>query len=471
MIKNPAIFLCFAICILGCTEEKIATVSGNLDNITDKSISISIGADPRTGLKTMNDAIQCEIQEDGSFSFSVEVTSPIQLTLVSENYNFISNVYLMSGGETHITADCANTRETIVYSGDNGNLNNFYHQWSRFNNKVTREINAEQFNYDQWVQKFDSVEIISNRMLQDYLKDNPLSKDEQYWLSSLMKYRKYSALLYRAYRLNCVPGALDFDFFEELDLSDHKAAEISSSYNNLTQRYILHLVNDRGIFHEESGDNEEFLELRYNLAYENLTGKVRDVVLNILVSDLLSRNEIVAEEYYLRFLADCQSRELRKMTGALYSEYLGLVGSGFDKGVEFVITNNQTPKEVLSRFENKVVYLDFWASWCSPCLNSIPQTMDLAEHYRNEDVEVIYVGHRDQRSSLENAIKKHGILGKHIILNQKESEIWKKEFAVGGIPSYVLLDRNQKVVEFDAPHPENPAVFNLIDSLLLEIVN
>ena len=219
MIKNPIIFLSFAICILGCTEEKTATVSGNLDNITDKSISISIGADPRTGLKTINDAMQCEIQEDGSFSFSVEVSPPIQLTLISENYNFISNVHLMSGGETHITADCENTRETIEYSGDNGNLNNFYNQWIRFNNKVTREIRAEQFNYDQWVQKFDSVEIISNRMLQDYMKDNSLSKDEKYWLSCVVKYRKYSALLNRAYRLNCEPGTPDFDFFEELDLS------------------------------------------------------------------------------------------------------------------------------------------------------------------------------------------------------------------------------------------------------------
>ena len=236
----------------------------------------------------------------------------------------------------------------------------------------------------------------------------------------------------------------------------------------MTQRYILHLVNDRGIYHELSGDNEEFFELRYNLAYENLTGKVRDVVLNILVSDLLSRNETCAVEYYHRFLVDCQSKELRKMASSLFNEHIGLVGTGFDSGVEFIHTDNRAPLEVLSRFENKVVYLDFWASWCSPCLKSIPHTMDLADHYRDDDVEVIYVGHRDQRSSLESAIKKHEILGKHIILDEKETELWKKEFAIGGIPSYVLLDRNQKVVEFDAPHPDDPLIFNMIDNLLLE---
>jgi thiol-disulfide isomerase/thioredoxin len=468
MIKNPVIFLSFAICILGCTEEKTATVSGNLDNITDKSISISIGADPRTGLKTMNNAIQSEIQEDGSFSFSVEVTSPIQLTLVSENYNFISNVYLMSGGETYITADCDNTTETIEYSGDNGAMNNFYFKWARFYNNTIRELNTGERTYDQWIQSLDSLEDISSKMLQKYIQDNSLNKDEKYWLTSKVKYRKYSNLLSRAYTLESKPADRDFSFFQTLNLNDDRSSKINKSYNRLTQRYILHLVNASGIYHDPASDNSEFYEARYNTAIVELTGKVRDVVLNILVTDLLSRNETCASEYYQRFLVDCQSRELRKIATALYNEHIGLVGTGFDSGVEFVLTDNRAPLEVLSRFENKVVYLDFWASWCSPCLGSIPQTMDLADHYQNEDVEVLYVGHRDQRSSLESAIKKHKILGKHIILDEKETELWKKEFEVGGIPSYILLDRNQKVVEFDAPHPDEPLVFTMIDSLLLE---
>jgi len=60
------------------------------------------------------------------------------------------------------------------------------------------------------------------------------------------------------------------------------------------------------------------------------------------------------------------------------------------------------------------------------------------------------------------------ILGKHLILNQTDTDIWGKEFEVGGNPSYVLLDRNLKVIDLNAPHPENPLVLNIIDSLLLE---
>ena len=192
------------------------------------------------------------------------------------------------------------------------------------------------------------------------------------------------------------------------------------------------------------------------------------MVLNIFITDLLSRNEICATEYYNRFLKDCKSKDLRTTATKMHLEHTRSLESGYEIGVEFISTDNQPPMEVLSKFENKVVYLDFWASWCSPCLRSIPLTKELSKSYLQKDVEVIYVGHNDQRSSLENAIKDHNILGKHFILNEQESEIWRKEFEISSIPSYVLLDRNKKIVELDAPHPDNKLVYEMIDSLLLE---
>jgi thiol-disulfide isomerase/thioredoxin len=468
MVRKSIVLSLLVISIQGCNHNNTVTISGSLDNVTDKSFSVTIGSDPRTLLKAERNAMVCEILEDGSFSFTVDAFYPHRVTLVSENHQFISNVLIIHGGETHISADCINTIETIEYSGDNGEINNFYREWSRFYNKAYRDLNAEETNYNQLLIKLDSVVDLYKIMLQDYLEENTLSKTEIQWLSSNMKYRKYTSLLGRAKRLNSEPDGLDFSFFRTLDLTDEEACEIYQAYNRLTYRYILNLVNTQGIYFESSGDNTKFYDSFYRTIMEELNGKVRDVVLSCFITDLLSRNETCATEYYDRFQAHCKSKELRKMAESLYLEYFSLTESGVDSGVEFIQIDNQPPMEVLSRFENKVVYLDFWASWCSPCIAAIPHTMALANHYQHEDVVVIFVGHSDQRSSLENAIKKHNILGKHFILDEKESEIWKMEFEVGGIPSYVLLDRNQKVVEFNAPHPDEELIFEMIDSLLLK---
>ena len=452
----------------GCDNTKTAIINGSLDNVTDKSISISIGSDPRTLLKTKENASKIDILEDGSFSYSIDFNSPIWLTFISDNAQFVSYVFIMHPGETQIAADCSKSFETIEYSGVNGPLNSFYRKWNRLYNGILRELKSNELAYEDWVFNLDSIETVFSEMLLEFKKEKPLKKDELYWLSSRIKHSKYSTLLSRAYRSGSKPEDNDFDFFEKLDLNDEKACKIDQRYNRLIHRYVLHQVNSDGVFYVPAGDNTQFHELMYNTALKKLSGEVRDVVLNILVSDLLSKNETAAPEYYERFLNDCNSKDLLEMTRHLYDEYLALATKELDHEVVRIQTENHSPMEVLSKFENKVLYLDFWASWCSPCINSIPMTIKLANHFQDKDVEVLYIGHNDQENNLESAIKKHEISGKHLILNQEETEVWRKEFNVEGIPSYVLLDRNHKVVEFHAPHPDDQLIYTMIDSLLLE---
>ena len=124
---------------------------------------------------------------------------------------------------------------------------------------------------------------------------------------------------------------------------------------------------------------------------------------------------------------------------------------------------------MLSQFENKVVYLDFWASWCSPCLKGIPHTKEFAQQYKNSDVVVLYIGNNDQKANLIAAIKAYNIEGNHLLLNEEESEIWRSEFDIPFIPTYVIIDKAGKVVNINAPHPNSQEAYQQIDSLLSQI--
>jgi thiol-disulfide isomerase/thioredoxin len=53
-------------------------------------------------------------------------------------------------------------------------------------------------------------------------------------------------------------------------------------------------------------------------------------------------------------------------------------------------------KEVhLADFKGKVVVLDFWATWCGPCISSFPHTQKLAAKYKDQDVVVLASGTSD----------------------------------------------------------------------------
>ncbi len=65
-------------------------------------------------------------------------------------------------------------------------------------------------------------------------------------------------------------------------------------------------------------------------------------------------------------------------------------------------------KEVsLSHYRAKVVVLDFWATWCGPCIKALPHAQKIAEQYRKQGVVVLAVCTSDKRSSFENWLKKN----------------------------------------------------------------
>ena len=55
----------------------------------------------------------------------------------------------------------------------------------------------------------------------------------------------------------------------------------------------------------------------------------------------------------------------------------------------------------LSRLEGKVVYLDFWASWCDPCRKSFPWMAELKDKYGNHGLEVVAVNLDKEREKAE----------------------------------------------------------------------
>lgn len=465
------LLLIFGLSLLffSCSQDQPTTISGRLTNIQDTTISIIISADPITRLQPSGYKDVFTINRDGTFSIPIKMEYPSTVTLISENFNFHAGVILTQGGEISLSADCDNVKETLEFHGINSGLNTFNLKLQFFYTGAYNEIRQHIDSYSLFKNGLDSLQSISLMMLEDFSITENLSKKEMLWLKSLINYRKFSSLSYRAYDLNAHPDDSTFQFFQTLNLNDQESIQVSYSYNEAIMLYILHEVNAKGIVHSSSNDNTEYFKSFYQTIDEKLTGKVKDVILTIFISELLKNNDGFAAEYYERYLVDCKSPKIVMKTSDLYVDYLEVMNQTLSENVNFISTDQQRPMEVLSQFENKVVYLDFWASWCSPCLKGIPYTKELAEHYKNANLVVLYIGNSDQKANLINAIKKHNIEGNHFILNEEETEIWRKEFEISGIPTYVMINKSGKVHDKNAPDPKTEEAYQQIDSLLLLI--
>jgi len=115
---------------------------------------------------------------------------------------------------------------------------------------------------------------------------------------------------------------------------------------------------------------------------------------------------------------------------------------------------NETPKTkgdelfdtIMEKYKGKVVFVDFWATWCGPCRSGMEKMKPLKEELKNEDIEFVYITNHSSPVDKWNLLIPD-IKGEHYRVTQDEWNFFSSRFNISGIPHYLLVDENGKVVE------------------------
>ena len=89
----------------------------------------------------------------------------------------------------------------------------------------------------------------------------------------------------------------------------------------------------------------------------------------------------------------------------------------------------------------KAVLIDFWATWCGPCIKEIPMIKSIAETYRDQGLEVVGVSLDRDEKALRDFVKREKLSYVQVYGREKSQEI-TKSYGVWGIPSVFLVDKN-----------------------------
>ena len=123
----------------------------------------------------------------------------------------------------------------------------------------------------------------------------------------------------------------------------------------------------------------------------------------------------------------------------------------------------------LEDLKGKNVYIDVWATWCGPCIAEIPSLKKLESDYQGKNIEFvsISVDEPENKTLWKETVVNRDLKGVQLITEAGWNTEFIQNYLINGIPRFILLDAEGKIVSADAPRPSSDALIKeMIDELL-----
>lgn len=118
----------------------------------------------------------------------------------------------------------------------------------------------------------------------------------------------------------------------------------------------------------------------------------------------------------------------------------------------------------LSSFKGKLVYVDVWATWCGPCKAEIPALQTLETEFHDKNIAFVSVSVDTDKEAWVDMVTERELGG-----TQLWADGWSeitKDYAIFGIPRFMLFDTEGKVISTNAVRPSSDDIRDLLNSHL-----
>ena len=165
------------------------------------------------------------------------------------------------------------------------------------------------------------------------------------------------------------------------------------------------------------------------------------------------KNQFPDSEYLSKIIKQCTS--LQKISNG--NKAFEIIGKTIDGNLI-----------KLSDFTGKLVYIDFWATWCSTCIKEMPASIKLQEKFKDsKDLVFLFVSIDNDHDKWKNYLKKHtDLTGVQINITEETSNETRKNYFINSVPRYMIIGKDGKIIDSSAERPSSDKIEQQLISLL-----
>ncbi|MEM9525122.1 MAG: TlpA disulfide reductase family protein [Bacteroidota bacterium] len=396
------------------------------------------------------------VAEDGTFLDTLTLTTAQYVDLALGDHYFW--VYAAPGDEMVITID-----SVPAFSGSNAEINDYLYKEAMADGasaKSFEEIYGQE--ETEFLHYQDSLKAAKLNHLMELPADAEAfqafhRKGIEYdYLLTIARYPMYRRSLVEDYE----PSGIITGVYQDVAVDNEEEAKRYGGYRMLVGR----ILDQRA----EGLEDSTYSTLEARLAV------LEDIQSPTILSDKLGEalHYFTADEDDMEGLRDrmLALATLPKTKEDILEHYemVRLLKPGADSP-SFNYENYAGGTTKLADLKGKYVYIDVWATWCSPCIGEIPHLKSVEQEFRSKNIEFVSISIDKQtsRDKWRAMIEDRQLGGVQLLANDDWNSKFIRDYGIRGIPRFILLDDQGKIVTADAERPSDPRLKQRLQALEL----